>query len=275
MLQSQDQGTSFTALEQFMREVRQIPQLTDEEVAQLLLCIEHGENAQQARNRLIEGYQPFVISLAKRYTRNCKHMELLDLVQEGNLGLFQALDKYDRRARGSSFAVWAFSWIRGTMLAAIWQQESGICISLKKVRAMREMNNVTTRLLLQLGREATIAETAQEMGLAERDVRELIVLQEQQIVSLQAFPIEDEDLSLEDILPDTTTSHSSTLATSLETAFATLTERERIVVKLRYGFDDGQSRTQREVAYLLGVALSTVAAIDRQAQRRLRRVLSA
>ena len=272
---SQERFVPLTAKEQYMREVRQISQLSDEEAAHLLLCIERGENVKQSRDRLIEGYQPLVIGLAKRYIRYCQHVELLDLVQEGNLGLFQALDKYDRTLCGSSFVVWAFSWIRGMMLTALWQHEGAIRIPLKKARAIREMNTVNARLLAQLHREPTIAETAQEMKLAEQDVRELIVLQEQHVVSISTYSLDDEDVSLEDILPDTSYTPSLPVSSALEKALAALTERERLVVRLRFGFDDGQARTQREVAHLLNVALSTVATIDRKAQMRLRKALSA
>lgn len=278
MLENQGYGISFSAYEQYMRQVKQTPQLTNEEETNLLLAIQSGVEVCQARDRLVEGYQPLLIGLAKRFVRRCKEMELLDLVQEGNLGLLQAIEKYDVSKGESSFKTFAFAWVRGTMLTAFWRYEGAIRLPLNKVQAIRQMGVVNTRLLSLLGREPTIIETAQEMQVNERDVRELIVLQEQQVVSLYAFPTEDDDLSLEDVVADPTASlfmDDSSIPTPLETALASLPDRERIVVNLRYGFDDGQTRTQREVAHLLGVTLSTVEAVDRRAQRRLRQALCA
>jgi len=278
MLENQGYGISFSAYEQYMRQVKQTPQLTNEEETNLLLAIQSGVEVCQARDRLVEGYQPLLIGLAKRFVRRCKEMELLDLVQEGNLGLLQAIEKYDVSKGESSFKTFAFAWVRGTMLTAFWRYEGAIRLPLNKVQAIRQMGVVNTRLLSLLGREPTIIETAQEMQVNERDVRELIVLQEQQVVSLYAFPTEDDDLSLEDVVADPTASlfmDDSSIPTPLETALASLPDRERIVVNLRYGFDDGQARTQREVAHLLGVTLSTVEAVDRRAQRRLRQALCA
>ncbi len=278
MLHGQEYGVSFSAHEQYMRQVKRTPQLTSEEEASLLLSIQSGNNACQARDRLIEGYQPLLIGLAKRFARRCKEMELLDLVQEGNLGLLQAIEKYDV-SKESCFRTFAFSWVRGTMLTGFWRYEGAIRLPLSKVRAIRQMGIANTHLLSLFGREPTIAETAREMQVYEREVRELVVLQEQQIVSLHAFPTDDEDLSLEDVVADPTPSYfvddGPPVPTPLETALASLTERERIVVNLRYGFDDGQARTQREVAHLLGVALSTVEVVDRRAQMRLRKALTA
>jgi RNA polymerase primary sigma factor len=160
------------------------------------------------------------------------------------------------------------------MLMAFWQYEGTIRLPLQKVRAMRHMGVVKTRLLSELGREPTVAEIAREMEMDERAVRELMALQEQQVVSLYAFPMDDNDLSLADVVPDTT---ASALVdddfSSVEGALRCLPERERLVIRLRYGFQNGQAYTQQEVASLLGVALSTVAMLDRRAQLRLRKVL--
>ncbi len=280
MLENQEHGVSLSAYEQYMRQVKRTTQLKSEEELNLLLTIQSGVRVSQARDRLVEGYQPLLIGLAKRFVRRCKEMELLDLVQEGNLGLLQAIEKYDASKGESSFKTFAFAWVRGTMLTAFWRYEGAIRLPLNKVQSIRQMGVVNTRLLSLLGREPTIVETAQEMQVSEGDVRELIVLEEQQVVSLHAFPADDDDdLSLEDVIADPTASQfiddSSSIPTPLETALASLPERERIVVHLRYGFDDGQARTQREVAHLLGVAVSTVEAVDRRAQRRLRQALCA
>jgi len=276
MLQNQSSGVSLCAQDVYLREVRWIPQLTEDEEAQLLHCLTSGTGAQQARDRLIEGYQGLVISLARRFKRHCQRLEWLDLVQEGNEGLLQALNNYCTCQGGSPFKVFALAWIRGKMLTAIWQNERFIRLPFDKVRAIRRMATINMRLLTELGHEPSYAETAQAMGVKERDIWELVALQEQQVISLQAFPTDDDDLSVEEVIPDPATSElPQDRFSSLDAALESLPERERLVVRLRYGFEDGYPYSQREVAALLGVALSTVQMIDRRAKMRLRRALAA
>lgn len=280
---------SLSAIEQYLREVKQTPPLSDEEEVGLLCRIEHGtveqakrcpdahilHEAKQARDRLIAGYQPLLLSLARRYVRHCRELELLDLVQEGNIGLLQALEKYDGKACSASFRTWAFSWVRGCMIIVLAQYENAIHLPLEKARAIRQMGIINTQLLSALGREPSLSETAKEMGLSEHDVRDLIVLQGQHVVSIHTFPDDDSDYTLEDLIPDpgmSVTTHEE-LRDLLQDALAMLPDRERLIVNLRYGFKDGQARTQKEVAYLLGVAVKTVAVIDRRAQLRLRKLL--
>lgn len=271
-----NQDISLGSLEQYMREVQRIPTLTPGEETDLLLRLKNGIDAGQARERIVAGYQPLLIGLAKRFARHCRELELLDLVQEGNEGLLRALEKYDMGKGESTFRTFAFSWIRTVMLTAFWQYEKAIRLPLHKVRAIRQMGTVTTRLLSELGREPSVAETAREMSIQERDVRELVMLQDQQVVSLHAFPRDDDELALEETIADPTTTNSADdIGMSVEEALLHLSERERVVVKLRFGFHDGQTYTQKEVANVLGVALSTVIALDRRAQKRLRQVLSA
>jgi len=288
MVSSQVQDVPLSALEQYLRGVKLAAPLLDEEEAQLLRCIEQGKveqakrfpvacilrAAEQAHTRLIEGYQPLLIGLAKRYVRQCREMELLDLVQEGNLGLLQAVEKYDGRAGSGSFRTWAFSWVRGMMLIALWQYEGAIRLPLEKARAIRRMTMVNAQLLAALCREPTVEETAEEMGVSEKVVRDLIVLQAQAVVSFHAFPDDDEDYTLEDMIVDSKSSDADEdIRDLLADALVMLSDRERIVINLRYGFEDGQVRTQKEVAYLLGVSASRVAALDRRAQMRLRKLL--
>ena len=275
MVYSQDYGASLSALDQYAREVKHSSPLTDEEEVQLLQRITNNIDGQQALDRLVEGYQPLMISLARRFARHCHHMELLDLVQEGCIGLLQAVQKYDASKSNASFRTFAFTWTRGSMLTAFWQNEDAIRLPLNKVKAIRRMVVANSRLLALLDREPTIAEIAQEMQMTERDVLELVVLQEQEVVSLHSFPSEDDDLSLEDILaaPSNADFHDDRFS-SVDDALASLPERERVVIHLRYGFHDGRPYTQKEVADLLGVACSTVSALDRRAHMRLRRALS-
>lgn len=289
MVSSQGQDVPLGAIEQYLRCVKLTMPLLNEEETQLLRCIQRGKDeqtnrtpnayvlreAEQARARLVEGYQPLLISLARRYVRHCREMELLDLVQEGNLGLLQALEKFDGSAGSGSFRTWAFAWARGWMMLALWRYEGAIRLPLEKVQAVRQMGMANTRLLAVLGREPTIEEIAVEMDISEKEVRDLIVLQEQAVVSIHAFPDEDEDCTLEDTIVDPRTSDDAgeNLRDLLEDALVLLPDRERLVVNLRYGFEDGQAHTLKEVAYLLGVSTARVAALDRRAQVRLRKML--
>ncbi len=268
------QGFPLTAHELYMREVRHIPQLSSDEEMHLLACLASGTDTHQVRDRLVAGYLPMVIGLARRFVRHCKGVELLDLVQDGNLALLQALEKYDVRRGDSSFRTYAFLWVRTALLAAVWQYQGSIRLPLHKLRAIRQMGIVNTRLLSELGREPTLAETAQAMDMSEREVRELVVLQEQQIVSLHMRLDDDGDTCLEDVIEDpSAAAFAEDGFVSVEDVLGHLNERERVVIKLRYGLADGQAYTQQEAADALGVALSTVQMIDRRAKLRLRRAL--
>lgn len=278
VIAQQEQGISLTALDQYMREVRLAPSLCENEEKQLLQRVKQGIDTERARDRLVVGYQPLLLGLAKRFARYCHELELLDLVQEGNLGLLQALEKYDETIGNAAFRTFAFTWIRTTMLVACWQYEGAIRLPLHKVRAIRQMGAVTIRLLGELGREPTVAEIAKAMGMKERDVRELVVLQMQQVVSLQAISQDDEDegLALEEVIADPTTMMGSERrGYSVEEVLAMLPERERVIIRLRFGFENGQAYSQKEVAALLGVTLSTVVTLDHRAQKRLRALLCA
>ena len=268
------QSVPLTAHELYMREVRQTPQLTSEEEAQLLLDLASNTDVPQARERLTAGYQPLVIGLAKRFVRHCQGVELLDLVQDGNEALVHALEKYDVRRGESSFRTFAFTWIRTALLAVVWQYQGALRLPMHKLRAIRQMGLVNTRLLAELGREPTLAETAQAMDLSERDVRELVILQEQQIVSLHMRLDDDGDTRLEDVIEDPAASpFAQDGFVSMEDVLEYLNERERAVIRLRYGFADGRAYTQKEAADALGIALSTVQMLDRRVKMRLRQAL--
>ncbi len=274
MQNGQDYGKSLTAFSQYLREVKWIPQLTPEEEKHILQCLVDGVNVQRSRDRLVEGCQDMIISLARRFARDCQHMEFLDFVQEGNIGLLQAIKKYDVRRDESSFKTLAFSWVRGHMLMAYWRDERAISVPLSKVRGIRQMNVVQMQLLALLGREPTVTEIAREMGVNERDIHELIVLQDQQFASLHTSLDEDGETSLEDILEDPLASaFINDGFSSVEDVLGKLTEQERSVIQLRYGLADGCAYSQQEVAHLLGVGLSVVQKLDRRAKMRLREAL--
>jgi RNA polymerase primary sigma factor len=268
------QSIEFSAHELYMREVRHTPHLTSDEEARLLSYLASGKDVQQSLDRLVAGYQPLVIGLAKRFVRRCQGVELLDLVQDGNEALLHALEKYDVHRGESSFRTFAFTWIRTTMLTSVWQYQGAIRLPMHKLRAIRQMGIVQTRLFSELGREPTLAETAQAMDMSERDVWKLVVLQEQQIVSLHMTLADESDTQLEEVIEDAAaSSFADDGFVSVEDVLKYLNERERVVIQLRHGFVDGRVYTQKETAEVLGVALSTVQMLDRRAKMRLRRVL--
>ena len=268
----QGQGVSLAAIDQYMQEVKWIAPLTSEEEAHLLACLERGEDRHQARDRLTQGYQPLMIGLAKRFARHCRDMDFLDLVQEGNVAFLQGLEKYDLKKQESSFGTFIFSWVRAAMLTALWRYQGSIRLPLHKVRAIKRMKAVNDNLSIMLHREPTIAETASAMGMNEWQVRELVALQEQQMVSLDAYV--DEDMTLGEMIEDPVVSALvDEDGSSLEDMLQYLTEQERAVVLARYGFGDDQFHTQQEVAQMLGMRLYKVQELDRRARIRLRRVL--
>ena len=273
MQQDRDDGKPLTAYSQYIREIQWIAPLTDEEEAKLLQCLACGVDAQQARDRLVEGYLHIVVGLARRFVRDCKHLDLLDFVQEGNLGLLEASKRYGASKAEFSFRTFAWTWVRGYMLIAYWQYERAISIPFNKVRAIRRMNAASTQLLALLGREPTLTELAREMGISKRDVQELAVLQQQRVVSLHA-PLEDGETLLEDVLEDAAAAaFADDGFFSVEDVLEKLTDREQTVIQLRYGLVDGCVYTQREVADRLGVASSRVAALEHRAKMRLRQAL--
>ncbi len=276
MLKGQEYGKSLTAFSQYMREVKWISPLTHEEETHILQCLADGVNVQQLRDRLVEGCQDMIMSLARRFVRDCQHMEFLDFVQEGNIGLLQAIKKYNVARDESSFRTLAFAWVRGHMLMAYWRDERTISVPVSKVRVIRQMNVVLMHLLALLGREPTVTEIAQEMGVKDCDVHELIVLQDQQFVSLYASLDADGETTLEDILEDPMASaFTNDGFSSVDDVLSKLTEQEQSIIKLRYGLADGCAYSQQEVAQLLRVGLSVVQKLDRRAKMRLREALVA
>ncbi len=282
MVTNKEQPTSLGALDQYVAQVGRIPPLTEEEEEQLLRHIGHKRvgcaggcssdcvrNERLARDRMVEGYQPFVLSLAKKYApRDLQADLLLDFVQEGNVGLLQAIEGYDEVSGKSSFRTWAFLWIGGRVRAAFWQQTGMIRIPVRKARAIRRMEVVATKLLSELDREPMLEEMAREMGIAEQEVRELVVLRTQQeVVSLHVSTDEDGELLL-DMIPDASSSPES-----VEEVFGCLRGNERLVMQLRYGVGVHRPHSHKEIAASLGLALSAVQALEESAKRGVRRAL--
>ncbi len=258
------------ALSQFMREVRAISPLAEDEERILLGRIANGDSV--ARDRLVEGYEPFVVGIAKRFQSRCELLDLLDLAQEGTIGLLYALEALPKRAATMPFRVFAFYFIRNAMLQAIYRCERAIRLPLRTLKRLRRLVTAQGHILSELGREATVDELVAALRLTEQEVIDLLLLQAERFTSLDAPCTEDGDLSLADTLPalDATLLHQpSRLHRWLRSVIEGLPERERQVMTLRYGFDGDALHTTRQIADLLGLSHCLVQDIDRRVRLRI------
>lgn len=259
-------------------------QLTDEEETHLLQCIERRKlecvpqcpgcdicvAAQQARTRLVEGYQHLVSRLAWRYTSRNQET-YLDLVQEGNIGLLRAFDQYNGKVGVATFGTWVFAWVKGSMRRALSNKDV-IRLPWRKVEAIRQLEQVRDELIEVLGHEPTVEEIAQEMQVTIRNVCERVVLCEQRkVMSLDAAMVVDGEMTVGDMLEDT--SYSACGDTSLEDVLQHLTDQELAVILVRYGLGEHKAHTQKEAAQVLGMELPKVQLLDQRARLRLRWVL--
>jgi RNA polymerase primary sigma factor len=265
------QDAPLDALTQYMHEVRAIIPLEPHETP-LLLHAKKGDCSQwqQARSRLVEGYQPFVISVAKRYAPWCKRLTLLDLVQEGNIGLLEAVDRYDEKVSGAAFSAWAYHWVRGAMVKAICKFERFIRLPSLKLRELHQLSKFQADLAAQSGREATIDELVAAFNIPQDELLELLALQAQQVVSLDDLSRSEDDASV-GAISDSMEPRESEALEYIRHLIESLPERERSVMKLRYG--GSRVLTHREVADHLGISAAIVADIDRRVRVRLQRKL--
>ncbi len=296
MSTQEERDVSLMALDQYIREVRWLEPLTAEEEAQLMARIERGKQerrqpqpnawrlslAQAARERLVEGYLPWVIHLAKGFVSRAKGMQLLDLVQEGNLGLMQAIEHNDV-SKGYPLRALVTAYVRGAILDALRERDGMVRITDRATRQLRQLRKVQREWLHALGREATYTELAASMQLSVEKVCELVCYQQRQEVSsleavVQARAGEEESLFVSVFAAAAQQMHSQSWSELIEQAMQTmLTERQRTVMQLRCGFGEGcgPMRTQEEVAELAGIACITVLRDEKRGKAALRSVLAA
>jgi len=254
----------------YLKEIGRVPLLTSEEEIELAIRI--GNNDEMAKKRLSEANLRLVVSIAKRYVG--RGMQFLDLIQEGNLGLIKAVEKFDY-TKGFKFSTYATWWIRQAITRAIADQARTIRIPVHMVETINKVKKISSQLLHKNGHEPTAEEIAEELDMPIEKVREIMRVA-QEPVSLETPIGEEEDSHLGDFIPDDeapapadAASHTL-LKEQLAEVLATLTPREAKVLSLRFGLEDGHPRTLEEVGKEFDVTRERIRQIEAKALRKLR-----
>ncbi len=254
----------------YLKEIGKVPLLSATEEIELAKLMQEGDI--DARKRLAEANLRLVVSIAKRYVG--RGMLFLDLIQEGNLGLIKAVEKFDY-TKGFKFSTYATWWIRQAITRAIADQARTIRIPVHMVETINKLIRIKRQLLQELGRDATPEEIALEMEMEPEKVREILKIA-QEPVSLETPIGEEEDSHLGDFIPDDEVQAPSDVATftllreQLSVVLHTLTDREQKVLRLRFGLDDGRARTLEEVGKEFEVTRERIRQIEAKALRKLR-----
>ena len=259
----------------YLKEIGRVPLLSadrERELAEIMTTSEDEEERERAKNELVEANLRLVVSIAKRYVG--KGMFFLDLIQEGNLGLMKAVDKFDY-SKGYKFSTYATWWIRQAITRAIADQARTIRIPVHMVETIHKVSRYTRQMLQELGREATADELGEKMGMSPEKVREIMKIA-QDPVSLETPIGEEEDSHLGDFIPDDDTPAPADAASAtilrevIERELHTLTPREEHVIKLRFGLYDGRTRTLEEVGKEFDITRERIRQIEAKALRKLR-----
>ncbi len=254
----------------YLKEIGRVDLLSAKDEIDLALKIEQGD--EEAKRRLAEANLRLVVSIAKRYVG--RGMLFLDLIQEGNMGLIKAVEKFDYR-KGFKFSTYATWWIRQAITRAIADQARTIRIPVHMVETINKLIRVQRQLLQDIGREPTPEEIGKEMDLSPEKVREILKIA-QEPVSLETPIGEEDDSHLGDFIEDQDALAPSDAAAyellkeQLEDVLDTLTDREENVLRLRFGLDDGRTRTLEEVGKVFGVTRERIRQIEAKALRKLR-----
>ena len=254
----------------YLKEIGRVPLLTPEEEIELAIRI--GDNDQQDKQRLAEANLRLVVSIAKRYVG--RGMQFLDLIQEGNLGLIKAVDKFDY-TKGFKFSTYATWWIRQAITRAIADQARTIRIPVHMVETINKVKKTNSQLLHKNGRDPTAEEIAAELNMPVEKVREILRVS-QEPVSLETPIGEEDDSHLGDFIPDDDALAPADAASmlllkeQLNDVLKTLTLREAKVLSLRFGLEDGHPRTLEEVGSEFGVTRERIRQIEAKALRKLR-----
>ena len=254
----------------YLKEIGRVPLLTSEEEIELAIRI--SDDDKKAKQRLAEANLRLVVSIAKRYVG--RGMQFLDLIQEGNLGLIKAVEKFDY-TKGFKFSTYATWWIRQAITRAIADQARTIRIPVHMVETINKVKKTSSQLLHKNGRDPSAEEIAEELGMTPDKVREILRLA-QEPVSLETPIGEEEDSHLGDFIPDdealspADAASISLLKEQLAEVLKTLTPREEKVLSLRFGLEDGHPRTLEEVGKEFNVTRERIRQIEAKALRKLR-----
>ncbi|MDO8487673.1 MAG: RNA polymerase sigma factor RpoD [Candidatus Curtissbacteria bacterium] len=268
-LSTLEEGYLSDPVRMYLREIGRISLLTYEDEVMLAKKVE--KNDKRARERLISANLRLVVSIAKKYVN--RGLTLLDLIEEGNIGLMRAVEKYDW-TRGYKFSTYATWWIRQAITRAIADQARTIRIPVHMVETINKFNRISRRLMQELGREPAPEEVAQEMEIGVEKVREIIKVS-QEPASLEAPVGEEEDSRLGDFIQDASASPTdqatqALLKDHIREVLGTLSPREAKVLEYRFGLEDGKQRTLEEVGKEFGVTRERIRQIEAKAIRKLR-----
>ena len=263
----------FDSVRFYLKEIGRVPLLTREEEVELAKRIAHGDEA--ARQKLIQANLRLVVSIAKKYVGKSAHLSLLDLIQEGNLGLIKAVEKFDYR-KGYKFSTYATWWIRQAITRALADYARTIRIPVHMVETISKYSQTKRRLLQELGREPLPEEVAAEMGISLKKIRHIMKIS-QDTLSLET-PVgdSDEDSTLEEFVENKRELSPAELAarkllkTHIKELVQELSDRERKILEMRFGLKDGVTHTLEEVGQKFGVTRERIRQIESKALEKIR-----
>jgi len=260
------------AVQMYLKEIGKTPLLSKDEERELAKRSEKGD--EEARQRLMKANLRLVVSIAKRYVNRTPHLSILDLIQEGNIGLSRAVEKFDYR-RGFKFSTYATWWIRQAITRALADQSRTVRIPVHMVETISKYTQVRRQLIQELGRDPLAEEIAAEMGIDVEKVRHIQKIS-QEVLSIETPIGDEEDSTLSDFIPDERNATPSQLTARamlrdlIKEIMIDLTEREQQILKMRFGLDDGISHTLEEVGKAFGVTRERIRQIEAKALEKIR-----
>jgi RNA polymerase primary sigma factor len=272
-----DEAASFEgevpdAVQMYLKEIGKTPLLTKDEERDLAKRIEKGD--EEARQKLMKANLRLVVSIAKRYINRTPHLSILDLIQEGNIGLSRAVDKFDYR-KGFKFSTYATWWIRQAITRALADQSRTVRIPVHMVETISKYTQTRRQLVQELGREPLAEEIAAEMGLEVEKVRHIQKIS-QEVLSIETPVGDEEDSTLSDFIPDeknptpAQVTSRALLRDLVREILVDLTEREQRILKMRFGLEDGVGHTLEEVGKEFGVTRERIRQIEAKALEKIR-----
>ena len=260
------------AVQMYLKEIGKTPLLSKDEERELAKRSEKGD--EEARQKLMKANLRLVVSIAKRYVNRTPHLSILDLIQEGNIGLSRAVEKFDYR-RGFKFSTYATWWIRQAITRALADQSRTVRIPVHMVETISKYTQVRRQLIQELGRDPLAEEIAAEMGIEVDKVRHIQKIS-QEVLSIETPIGDEEDSTLSDFIPDERNATPSQLTARamlrdlIKEIMVDLTEREQQILKMRFGLEDGISHTLEEVGKAFGVTRERIRQIEAKALEKIR-----